>query len=68
MSKPSQAKLKNTIPKRQLTLRLSNYRSIFVAMAYRAGLSMEEVALIFGITKQNVSLIIKKEEQYAKNK
>lgn len=68
MTKPSQAKTKNIIIKRQITRRLSNYRDIFVSMAYRTGLTLDEVAVIFGMTKQNVSLIIKKEKTYVNDK
>lgn len=54
MKKTSQVSVK------KLSTRLSNYRGVFVQMAYRSGLSLEEIAMIFGTTKQNISLIIKK--------
>lgn len=47
---------------KKLSTRLSGYRIIFIKMAYRTGLTIEEVADIFGTTKQNVSMILKKNE------
>jgi len=58
MKKTSQVLVK----RKTLSDRLSRYRSVFVCMAYRAGLTMEEVGLIFGTTKQNVQLMIKQEK------
>lgn len=64
MQKVSQVKVKNNVEKsKKLSQRLSGYRDIFVSMALRTGLTIEEVALIFGTTKQNVSLISKKEHE-----
>lgn len=53
-------KMSQVSVKKKLSTRLSDYREIFIKMAYRTGLTLEEVALIFGTTKQNVSLIIRK--------
>lgn len=60
MNKLSQDKVKSFSKKKQLSSRLSRYRNIFINMAYRSGLTIEEVGAIFGTTKQNVSLIINK--------
>lgn len=60
MRKERQDDVNRIVKKRQLSTRLSNYRKIFVHMAHRAGLPLEEIALVFGTTKQNVSLILKK--------
>lgn len=60
MSKPSQQKVNNSSLKYKLTNRLSSYRSVFITLAFNAGLNLEEVALIFGTTKQNVFSILKK--------
>lgn len=46
--------------KQRLTIRLNNYRELFVCQLYQGGLTQEEVSLIFGTTKQNICLILKK--------
>lgn len=68
MNKLSQDNVNKNSKKRQLTVRLSNYRNIFVGMAYRVGLTLDEIAMIFGTTKQNVSLIIKINKKYENQK
>ena len=67
MHKSSQGKENIKSQKKQVSRRLSIYRGIFVGMAYRAGLTMEEIADIFGTTKQNVSLIVKANKKYENN-
>lgn len=68
MVKVSQGKVINSRQTRQLTARLSTYREIFMGMAYRSGLTIEEVALIFAMTKQNAAIIIKKDKKFIQGK
>jgi len=59
MSKVSQQKVKKT---KKMSIRLSNFRAVFVEMVARTGLTLDEMAEIFGTTKQNISFILNKKK------
>ena len=67
MQKGSKENNSGKLKRKHLSERLSNYREVFVCMAWRVGLTGEEVAEIFGTTKQNVAYIVKKEKSYGNN-